>query len=108
MTTVVLKRRPLKTLKESGQLPMPSPRRPMLPGERDKFSVFELGARSRVQRALRTGDWTVVFTNGIVKKPVKVQASAEKQAQTLAWKKTRYNKKLWRVVRVMPPRQKVK
>ena len=87
---------------------MPNPRFPMLPGERDKFSYTELGMRSRVQRAARTGEWTVVFTNGFVKKPVKVKASAERMAERAAWKKTGYSKRLWKIVRTVPPVKKVK
>jgi len=106
-----MKRRPLKTLSwidETRMEPMPSPRFPLLPGERDKFSYSELGMRSRLQRMARTGEWTVIFTNGIVKKPIKVKASAERMAERAAWKKTRYSKKTWKIVRTVPPAGKVK
>lgn len=71
----------------------------LLPGEHELMSRKALGFRSHQQRINRTGNRTVVFSNGIAEKRVVVVASTDKRAAKEARKRARLTPS-WKVIRV--------
>lgn len=92
-----LERRPLKTLDE-GHVPFD---KPLLPGESEFLSKKELGRRAFKQKTRRTGDWTVVISNGIHEKTVVVPNVSSKGAAVKAALKGR--NKLFKAIKVISP-----
>jgi hypothetical protein len=77
-----MNRAPLKTVTESWP---PKSNKPLLPGEADMLSKHQLGRRAFKQKTRRTGDWSVILSNGIYTKTVVVPnvsspGAAKKQA----------------------------